>query len=68
MIQDKIYIVPTIAERSVSKKTDNAVEYIRKDALLEWAKKRLSSCAVACGKIVGGSISYTELIEKIESL
>ena len=33
---DKIYVLPEVA--SVVKVLDEEVEYIRKDALLEWAK------------------------------
>lgn len=35
---DKIYIPSLLAADVVSYKTDGGIEYIRKDALLEWAK------------------------------
>jgi hypothetical protein len=55
------------------KKNDDDIEYIRKDALLEWAKeeeekyqKRLecSNDDYDCGR----ADSYIEVIEKIESM
>lgn len=41
MISDKIYIQPNAHDRwfDGNKPNDNFVEYIRKDALLEWAKE-----------------------------
>ena len=40
---DKIYVLPEFA--SVVKVLDEEVEYIRKDALLEWAKEEKSKCS-----------------------
>lgn len=42
---DKIYVLPEVA--SVVKVLDEEVEYIRKDALLEWAKAMRRVCKTA---------------------
>ncbi len=57
-----------------NKPNDNFVEYIRKDALLKWAKKnekRLSDLLTPTTQslILGGKLyAFQEFIEKIESL
>lgn len=53
---DKIYIPSLLAADVVSYKTDCGIEYIRKDALLEWAKENLFG------------VCLDRLIEKIESM
>ena len=58
---DKIY-VPTrfrLVDGLRVRESDTDEEYIRKDALLEWARNNRDSA---------GKLSYTEFIEKIESL
>ena len=50
---DKIYVLPEVA--SVVKVLDEEVEYIRKDALLEWAKS-----------FTEPKIFVSTLIEKLE--
>lgn len=52
---DKIYVLPEVA--SVVKVLDEEVEYIRKDALLEWAKR-----------FTEPKIFVSTLIDKINSL
>lgn len=67
MAPDKIYVreyPDGINQFWDRKKRDDVVaiiyhEYIRKDALLEWARNNRDSA---------GKLSYTEFIEKIESL
>jgi hypothetical protein len=59
---DKIYINvhPLGVDYSIVPIPDfGGVEYIRKDALLEWARNSRDSA---------GKLSYTEFIEKIETL
>lgn len=65
MLPDKIYIheasAPELAEPALK---EYHIEYIRKDALLEWAKETyLNENASAIRKVC-----YKQLIEKLESL
>lgn len=41
------------------KQVDSDIEYIRKDALIEWAKENIDSL---------GRLSYGELIDKLNSM
>ena len=67
MIPDKIYIreyPDVIAHFWEEKKKEDVVatiphEYIRKDALIEWAKDNRDSA---------GKLSYTEFLDKINSI
>jgi len=59
---DKIYIPSLLAADVVSYKTDGGIEYIRKDALLEWLKERRAEHSFEVRK------AYQRTIEKIESL
>ena len=60
---DKIYLcadAPRMYDySSVPFEKGGNIEYIRKDVLLEWARNSRDSA---------GKLSYTEFIEKIESL
>lgn len=65
---DKIYIQPNAHDGwfEGNKPNDNFVEYIRKDALLEWIEKELNEC-------VGNSSwqrfnALQDVINKINSL
>ena len=67
---DKIYIQPDIEEDNDSIRTwllspfnDNSVPYIRKDALLEWAKDRLDKSVTQLVQLAMKSV-----IDKINSL
>jgi len=66
---DEIYIQPNAHDGwfEGNKPNDNFVEYIRKDALLEWTK----SWQNELGESLGASMVYhvlNEVIAKIESL
>lgn len=68
---DKIYIQPNAHDRwfEGNKSNDNFVEYIRKDAILEWAKKNNKRIDAEEGDYSLGYVSaMIDLIEKIESL
>ena len=74
MIPDKIYFNPKFDIPQREKECSDDIEYIRKDALLEWAKEELAH-ANANIKIRPYEESYQghkekleELIEHIESL
>ena len=57
---DKIYVtVSELTSLLSEKRHDYDVAYIRKDALLEWAKENRDSL---------GRLSYGEFIDKINSL
>lgn len=58
MAPDKIVIMDGEIHRT-EQTYINDIEYIRKDALLEWARNSRDSA---------GKLSYTEFIEKIETL
>lgn len=74
MIPDKIYIQPNAHDRwfEGNKPNDNFVEYLRKDALLEWAKGTISELENQNGlkvDICNGAIwELEEVIAKIQSL
>jgi hypothetical protein len=60
-----------IARAGQTLKSD--IEYIRKDALLEWAKEKQEQMKIEAGGCsnmlaAGKYLAYSELIEKIESL
>ena len=57
-IADKIYLHP---DGDINSK---GVEYIRKDALLEWAKEQSASCDSS----VAMKRAYDKLIEKLQEL
>lgn len=68
---DKIYIQPNAHDGwfDGNKPNDNFVEYIRKDALLEWAKKNNKRINTEDGDYSLGYVSaMIDLIDKIESL
>lgn len=46
---------------------ETQVEYIRKDALMEWLKERYNSTISNIGCYTGNSV-WKEVIEKLESL
>ena len=66
MTPDKIYMLPEVA--STVKVLDEEVEYIRKDALLEWAEEEMGnwSSESATGQCV--KMGITLVLDKIESL
>lgn len=75
MVPDKIYISPNIENRTwLIRKADTvSVEYIRKDALLEWAKERLNEYKqmdedFQGDVFIGNRHAFAEVIAKIESL
>lgn len=74
MIPDKIFIdEDLIAFHVLQTKHDGDIEYIRKDALLEWAKERKEQMkieAAGCSNMLaaGEWLAYDKLIEKIESM
>ena len=66
MIPDKIYIDQDLIDFHCLKEhlNDDEIEYIRKDALLEWAKETyLAENASDIRKVC-----FKQLIEKIESM
>ena len=67
---DKIYIQPNAHDRwfEGNMPNDNFVEYIRKDALLEWANRGLTFRKN--GVILDDGFSYAmeELIKKLNSM
>ena len=67
---DKIYVnfeqdyfVPAIEER-----LNCQIEYIRKDALLEWLKSERKKCESKDVELWQRINAFTDVIEKIESL
>ena len=75
---DKIYMTPSYGEpdnvllASFSKShldCHRDIEYIRKDALIEWAKDNLLECEVSNDETDYGRIDvYKKLIEKLNSM
>lgn len=68
---DKIYIQPNAHDKwwDGNKPNDNFQEYIRKDALIEWAKDNLLECEVSNDETDYGRIDvYKKLIEKLNSM
>ena len=75
MTPDKIYIQPNAHDGwfEGNKPNDNFVEYIRKDALLEWAKAEIKlskevECVSEKSYEEGRQQVAQNLIDKIESL
>ena len=69
MTPDKIYISPNIENRTwlIGKADTINVEYIRKDALTEWAKDWQDELDDSLGASMVHHV-LNEVIEKIESL
>ena len=67
MAPDKIYIQAGAIFRT-EKTFDNDVCYIRKDALLEWAKKELSGIDGSFGLAEGARAALLIVIEKLNSM
>ncbi|WP_303840704.1 hypothetical protein [Selenomonas ruminantium] len=73
-IPNKIFIdEDLIAYHCLTDKHEGDLEYIRKDALLDWAKEHYDRLKflynVTPASVVGGKMdAYKELIDKIESL
>ena len=69
---DKIYIFPEgglDGERTwFPKKEAFATEYIRKDALLKWAKKEMGEWSSESNTAQGVKMGLTLVLDKIESL
>ena len=77
---DKFYIQPrTIDELPrqniiyTKRLSDTSIEYLRKDALLAWAKERAESERISAGgcanmHAAGKFLAYKELFDKINSL
>ena len=70
---DKIYIPSLLAADVVSYKTDGGIEYIRKDALVEWAREQFE----VYGRITeqggadidfGRMNAFSMMINKLESM
>ena len=70
MTPDKIYISPNIENRTwlIGKADTTNIEYIRKDALLEWAKKEIREWSSESNTAQGVKMGLTLFIDKIESL
>ena len=73
MIPDKIYIYigPHLGLMQANKIPVGAPgeeQYIRKDAILEWAKGQMTEEETEEGVILGYNIALKELINHIESL
>lgn len=49
------------------KKVDTDTEYLRKDALLEWAKEELSKASVSSSSI-GRRNAFIDVIDKLNSM
>lgn len=76
MTPDKVYLqegfsVPVVGFVSPAwnnpKDKENTVEYIRKDALMEWAKERYKSTIPNVGCYTGHSV-WQEVIEHINEM
>lgn len=73
---DKIYVQPNAHDGwfEGNKPNDNFVEYIRKDALIEWAKEKLENlkglldAAPYKEVYVGKCEVYKELMDKLNSM
>lgn len=64
---DKIYIPTILTANTVAPKDDGGIEYIRKDALLEWAKEQASITEKLNGK--GAMLkAWDTLIDKLSSI
>lgn len=70
MAPDKIYIQPNARDGwfEGDKPNDNFVEYICKDALLEWAKARKAGLSSGESFVAGERKMLKEIIDKIETL
>ena len=72
MAPDKIFLPRNIDWPSAAILTlgnqPNDVEYIRKDALLEWAKKEMKEWSSESTTAQGVKMGLTLVIDKIESL
>ena len=71
MTPDKIYIPnkPEVISAAYSSRTaGDDIEYIRKDALTEWAKTKLSHLQEDFDVYTGQRLILRELIEKINAI
>ena len=73
MIPDKIYIdiidMDSGYMMAPSFENNGGTEYIRKDAILEWAKESLLECEASNDEADYGRIdAYKKLIDKLNSL
>jgi len=77
MMPDKIHLEDGHAEPVVGfvgpawnnpKDLENPIEYIRKEALLEWAKDKLPVELTIYGFIGGYIAAYKEIIDKLNSM
>jgi hypothetical protein len=71
--QDKIYIddlavVNDCTTKNSTKPLPNFSEYIRKDALLEWAKEEMREWSSESNTSQGVKMGLTLVIDKIESM
>ena len=77
--QDKIYFDQHSAHYNNDKRNNDDIEYIRKNALLEWAKEKLKTIKWytktmspvtrgGCAENYGKADAFQELIDKINSL
>ena len=64
---DKIYLPPIEqwlgTKKGWGKKTENDIEYIRKDALVEWLEERKACCITHIADVI-----FKSVIDKINSL
>ena len=79
MIPDKIYVgirpskIKNVVYITITGESPNAKEYVRKDALLDWAKSQQAQMKIEAGgcsnmHATGKWIMLQELIEKLNSL
>lgn len=72
MMPDKLYVwtgvLGSLYASSRKPEEVNSEEYIRKDALLEWAKARKAGLSSGESFVAGERKMLKEIIEKIESL
>ena len=72
MVPDKIYIrtgMSGLLYGSKGKSFESDVEYIRKEALLEWAKDKLLDCEISNDETDYGRIeAYQNVIDKLNEM
>ena len=74
-IPDRIFITEKTAKIEGFRYKEGTIEYIRKDALLEWAKdmheayrKKYEESNHTCGEHWGQMVAFRKMINKLNSL
>ena len=72
-VPDKIFIHEVSAKKLSEPHADYHLEYIRKDALLEWLLEQKNKAKIAAGgcfnmQASGKFLAYDELIEKLNTM